>query len=187
MLAGLPGAGKSAAADAGSSITGGDVLSAGKMIREMARADGLEDPTSDELGNYAKQQREVAGPGFFAEKAAGMILRDEIDVEYPIWIDSMRHINGVKEFREFFDTSTLIYIDAPFETRLKRVRERGRDDEEGWDATDLLQRDDRELIHLGTQTILDSGDIDYVVPNEGSIGKLHDHLDRITHRTADEI
>lgn len=179
LLAGLPGAGKSAAADAGTAAAGGSVLSAGNMIREMARADGLEDPTSDELGEYAKKQRGIAGPGFFAEKAAGMILRDEIEIDYPVWIDSVRHINGAREFKEFFDSAELIYIDAPFETRLERVRDRGRDDEAEWSAIDLMERDDRELKHLGTQTILDSGEVDHVVPNDSTMSDLYEHLARI--------
>lgn len=179
LLAGLPGAGKSAARDIGATLTGGGVLKAGDMIREMARADGIDNPTSDELGEYAKEQREIAGPGFFAEKANGMMLRDEIEVKYPLWIDSVRHVNGVREFREYFDTTLLLYIDASFLTRLGRVQERGREGEDEWDAADLLARDSRELEHLGTQTILDSDEIDHVVPNEGTLEQLEEAIRRI--------
>jgi len=181
LLAGLPGAGKSTLADIGSKITGGGVITAGDLIRDRAAEDGLTDPTSEELGEYAARLREESGAGFFGQMATGMLMRDEIDIERPVWIDSVRHVNGAREFREYFTDTYLIWIESPgARERLQRIRDRGRDDEADFTMADLLQRDSRELTELGVQTIFSDARIDYYVENDKHTDALHDAIREIT-------
>jgi dephospho-CoA kinase len=181
LFAGLPGAGKTEAADQAVDIAGGDIISAGTMIRQMAAEDGLTNPTSAELGEYAAECREEDGPGFFAERVHGLYLRDEIDIATPCFIDSVRHAEGVAEFREMFDDCYLVWVEAPFDTRLRRLQERGRDDEADFDSADLMERDNRELGELGVQSILDDARIDHTIKNTGHRRDLRSSLDRIIH------
>lgn len=181
LLSGLPGAGKSTAAEIGKTITNGDILRGGDMVREMAKMDGLEDPDSDELGQYAADSRKEYGPGFFAERAVGMLLRGEIEVGYPLFVDSVRNINGVTEFSEYFDSTVTLYIDARRDVRLERLQDRGREGEDSFSYADLARRDERELQELGTQTILDSGRVDHVIPNGASEAHLRERLEDIIH------
>lgn len=176
LLAGLPGAGKSTVADVGVELTGGGAIRAGEMIRTMAADDGLENPSSKELGEYAAQCREEMGDGFFGEKAVGLLLRDEIDVDYPLFVDSVRHIGGAVEFMNYFDSTYLVWVEADRETRLGRLQGRGRDDEADFTMGDLLERDSHELENLGSQTILDSEKIDYRIQNEAGIDELREEV-----------
>lgn len=176
LFAGLPGSGKSTAAEIGKTLTNGGVLEAGEMIREMARDDGIENPSSQELGEYAASKREEFGPGFFAERAVGMMLRGEYDVDYPVFIDSVRHINGVVEFSEFFDSTFLVFVDAPLSVRYERLTGRGRDDEADFTVPDLMDRDRRELNELGTETIIDNDRVDYKIQNVGTQEDLRESI-----------
>lgn len=181
MFAGLPGAGKTTAREQAISLTGGDVVHAGTIIRQMAADDGLTDPSSSELANYAAEQRTEQGPAFAAEKFKGLYLRDEIDVAFPLMFDSVRHKKEVYELRETFN-GHLIWVDAPFETRLRRLQERGRDDEDTFTAADLEERDHIELEELGAKTIIDNDElIDYRIQNDGGLGNLKSALDAVFH------
>lgn len=179
IFGGLPGSGKSTAADIGSALTMGDIIRGGEMIREMARDDGLTDPTSQELAEYAAEMRKSDGPGFFGEKTVAMLLGGELDPQYPVFIDSVRHRNGLKEFRNYFDISYFIWIEADFDTRLGRLQERGRDDENRFDSANLMQRDSTELEDLGQQTLMGSDCIDHSIVNEGTQAELREKLDEI--------
>lgn len=179
LFAGLPGSGKSTAAEIGKTLTNGSVLEAGEMIREMARDDGIENPSSKELGEYAATSREEHGTAFFAERSVGMILRGEYEVEYPLFVDSVRHIDSVTEFSEFFDSTFLIFVDAPLSVRYERLTGRGRDDEADFTVPDLMDRDRRELTELGTETIIDNDRVDYKIQNVGDQEYLRDELSGI--------
>lgn len=182
LFAGLPGAGKSTARKMGVSLVGGDSIHAGTMIRQMAAKDGLKNPSSSELADYAAERRETEGPAFFAERVNGLLHRGELDVYYPLFLDSVRHKQSVYEFREAFGNAFLIWVDAPFEARLERLRDRGRDDEAGFSEEDLVDRDEFELDELGVSTIMHNEElIDYRVQNDGSLGDLKSSMDAILH------
>jgi dephospho-CoA kinase len=179
IFAGLPGSGKSTAAEIGAMLTGGDVLSAGQMIRRLAERDGLEEPTSKELAGYAAERREHDGPGFFAQRAVDMIERGEYMYDEPLFIDSVRHRDGFDYFNDFFDETTFIWVSATVQTRLERLIDRGRDDEGQFSVTDLYDRDETELTELGQQTLIRSDYIDYRVVNEGTEEELKEHIEEL--------
>jgi len=153
LLSGLPASGKSTVAEIIADETGGDIIHAGGIIRDMWYDEHDDGPTSDELGAFAATKREQMGDGFFAEYAVGNILRGNSHYEYPLIVDSVRHMNEVNEFRHFLNTSELLWVTAPFETRFTRLKQRGRDDEEEFTEVDMLKRDERELYDLGVNTI----------------------------------
>lgn len=181
MFAGLPGSGKTEACQMGVSLAGGDTISLGSIVRQMAYEDGYTDPSSHELAEYAAEQREEQGRAFAAEHVHGLYLRDELDLYFPLFIDGIRHRKEVAEFREAFADGILVWIDAPFETRLARLQDRGRDDEDQFTAADLSERDDRELSELGVETLRDDEVRDYIIENDGTLGDLKSSLDRIIH------
>lgn len=165
LYAGLPGAGKSTIAELAHEHTGGTVIETGDIVRRLAEESGIKDPSSTDLGNFAARGRAEHGGGYVGEKLVGMMLRDEIDVEYPLHVVGVRHVNEVVELREYLTTSWLILVKAPFETRLSRLQSRGREGEDSFDAVNLLRRDERELIELGTATIIDFDKVDVSVNN----------------------
>lgn len=181
MFAGLPGAGKTTAARKGVELAGGEMLSLGSIVRQMAYEDGYTDPESHDLAEYAAEQREKQGPSFAAEHVHGLYLRDELDAYFPLFIDGIRHRNEVSEFQEAFGDGYLIWVEAPFDTRLARLQSRARDGEDDFTAADLAERDERELQDLGVMTLNDNELIDYRIENDGDVDDLKSTLDTIIH------
>jgi dephospho-CoA kinase len=178
-LAGLPGAGKSTVREIGVELTEGDEILAGEMIREWFEDDHGREPESSELGDYAAEQRDELGSAFFAEKVVGELLRGEREVDGPVWLDSVRHLDSVVEFSEHFTNCYLIYVTAPFGTRLSRLQTRGRDGEDDFEPLDLLERDEHELTELGTGTIVGNDRIDYIIENDGTYEDLNEAVESI--------
>lgn len=179
LFAGLPASGKTTAADIGAAITGGDTIHSGQMIREMASQDGLENPSSEELADFAATVREDHGSGVFAERTVGMILRDEIEVGYPLFVDSIRHMDAFIEFAEFFDSTQLVFLEVDRTTRLERINERGRDGEDEFDLYDLAKRDTNEIENLGLHSVRGSDRIDHTIDNSGTERDLRESLEAI--------
>lgn len=179
MYAGLPCAGKTTAARLGASMTDSTYIETGDVIREAVDQEGLDATDSEVLGEYAARGRRESGDGFVSQKLVGMMLRDEIDVEWPLHLSGVRHVKGATELREYLSTSCLIVVDAPFEVRLQRLVERGREGEGEFNEADLLERDRRELNELGTETILSSDEVDAKIVNNGSIEQLREKVKEI--------
>lgn len=187
LVAGLPGAGKSTVCEMGAEMTGGEVLESGTIIRQHADEEGV-DTDSESLGNFAARQRSQRGPAFVAEELVGHLLRDDIDVDYPLFIAGVRHRDEITEYNQFFDSTTTLWVDASPNTRVERIRERGRDGEDDFDLLDLLNRDSRELEELGVATLVEGQQepIDRAIPNEGTEEQLRRTVERIVLRVTDD-
>jgi dephospho-CoA kinase len=138
-VVGLPGSGKSEAANVASEI-GVPVVTMGDVIREECRARGLDPAT--EHGTVAKALRDENGPGAIAERSLPLIRKQDGDT---VLVDGIRSDVEVERFREAFGESfVLVEIDAPFETRAKRLDLRGRDADAEDGGESLADRDERE-------------------------------------------
>ena len=141
-IVGLPGSGKSEAANVAAEM-GVPVVTMGDVIRAECRDRGL-DPASDH-GTVAKALREEDGPAAIAERSLPMI-EDELEAEPLVLVDGIRSDVEVKAFREAFGESfLLVAIDAPFELRAERLDLRGRDAGADDGGESLADRDEREL------------------------------------------
>ena len=140
-IVGLPGSGKSEAANVAAEM-GVPVVTMGDVIRAECRDRGL-DPASDH-GTVAKALREEDGPAAIAERSLPMI-EDELEAEPAVLVDGIRSDVEVKAFREAFGESfLLVEVDAPFELRAERLDLRGRDASEDEGGESLADRDERE-------------------------------------------
>jgi len=141
-IVGLPGSGKSEAADVAVEM-GVPVVTMGDVIRAECRERGL-DPATDH-GTVAKALREENGPGAIAQRSLP-IIEDERDGNDTVLVDGIRSDVEVEAFRGAFgDAFLLVEIHAPFDLRAERLDLRGRDAsaEEGGES--LEDRDAREL------------------------------------------
>lgn len=162
-IVGLPGSGKSEAATVAREL-GIPVVTMGDVIREAVRERGLE-ITEDTMGRVATELREDGGNAAVAERSIPLIQEhaDEHDV---VLVDGIRGIAEVERFEESFgDDFRLVSIEVPFETRLARIRERGRDPN-AESKEDLRQRDARELGY-GMGEAMNHADI--TLQNTGSL------------------
>lgn len=176
-MVGMPGCGKSEAADVARD-KGIPVVSMGDVIRREVDRRGLE-PTDENLGSVATDLRESEGMDAVADRCVDVIRGKEADT---VFVDGVRGWSEAMRFREEFgDDFTLVAVEVPFESRLERIRQRGRSDDLSR-AEELRRRDKRE-IGYGLAEAMDKADV--VVENTGSLEDFRERigslLDEIAH------
>jgi dephospho-CoA kinase len=116
------------------------VVVMGDMIRNAVQSEGIE-PTDTNLGAMANNLRAKQGMDAIAQLCVPEIQRQTAPI---VLIDGIRGDAEVTLFRKVFPGFLLISIDSSFETRLARIRARGRSDDFS-SADELRTRDKREL------------------------------------------
>lgn len=106
---------------------------------EMARSGESDETVSGVYGEFATEMREKHGYGIVAE----WCLEEIEQVRGDIFVDGMRSPEERTVFEESIEIE-LVYINAPASLRLQRMKDRGREGEDTFSATDILDRDSRE-------------------------------------------
>jgi len=174
-VVGLPGSGKSEAAEVATEM-GVPVVTMGDVIRAECRERGL-DPATDH-GTVARALREENGPGAIADRSLP-VIEDERAGHDTVLVDGIRSDVEVEAFRDAFGESfVLVEITAPFEVRAERLDLRGRDAGADEGGESLEDRDEREL-GFGTGDAMDMADV--TVENTDSLsafrGRVHTLLE----------
>ncbi|MDY7082353.1 MAG: AAA family ATPase [Halobacteria archaeon] len=159
---GMPGSGKSEAAEVAREMDI-PVVTMGDVIRREVKKRDLE-PSDDNMGEIATELRDEEGMDAVAARCIDMISEKDSDV---VFVDGVRGWSEAERFRqEFGDDFTLVAIEVPFETRLNRIRERGRSDDLSTEK-ELRRRDERELgygmgeaIEKADETVENTGSLD---------------------------
>ena len=168
---GMPAAGKSVASDVvrDEDI---DVVNMGDVIREEVKRRCL-DPTDSNTGAVANDLRDKEGMDAVAKRCVPMI--ESLGKELVV-VDGVRGIAEVEFFRDHFgDDFTLVFIDAPLETRFSRVSSRGRSDDMN-DINLLKVRDEREL-GWGLAEAIRVANVK--IENDSSIEKFRDEVRKV--------
>ena len=176
---GLPGSGKSEAATVAREL-GVPVVTMGDVVREECRKRGL-DPATDH-GTVAKRLREEGGPAAIAE-ASLPAIESALEEAGTVLVDGVRSDAEVDRFETAFaEGFVLVSVEAPFETRARRLDLRGRDagDEEGGES--LAERDERERA-FGMGTAMDRADV--TVDNDRSLELFHDRIRELLEPAVD--
>ena len=159
---GLPGSGKGEAA-AVAREAGVPVVTMGDVIREACRDRGL-DP-AEHHGEVAQALREEEGETAIAERSLPLI-RDALEGSETVLVDGLRSPAEVARFEDAFgDDFVVVEVEAPFETRVERLADRGRDASDA-DREALRAREERER-GLGMDAVMDDADV--TVDNTGSL------------------
>jgi len=157
--AGMPGAGKATIKTTAENM-GYSVVVMGDEIREETKRRGLE-PTPENIGKIMLQLREEEGPAAVAKRCVPKIENAKSNV---VFVDGVRSLAEVDEFKKHFHNFTLIAVHSSPETRFQRLSKRKRsDDPKGWDV--FYQRDLRELS-VGQGNVIAMGD--FMIVNEGT-------------------
>ena len=176
--AGYPGAGKSQAVQAGVEAIGGSAVSMGDYIRRFYREDVGDDTDSHSLGQYATRFRERNGPEGLAARMC-QEWDESGTPKLPVHIDGLRCKEGHAEFTSFFGNVPIIYLQAGFGERHRRMRNRGREGEDRFTREDLLERDRREA-EWGTP-LLRGLDETLIVPNHHTVEILESEISTVLH------
>ncbi len=166
----MPGSGKSEAADVANEM-GISVVTMGDVIREACREQGLEVSEAN-MGQVATALRDEGGDAAIAERSIPMIEAAAAECE-TVLVDGIRGIAEVERFEEAFgEDFELISIEVPFEDRLERIQERGRDPESE-SPDDLRRRDERELGYGMGEAMARA---DETVENTGTLEEFRDTM-----------
>ncbi|MFB6081014.1 MAG: AAA family ATPase [Haloferacaceae archaeon] len=177
---GLPGSGKGEAA-AVAREEGVPVVVMGDVIREACRERGL-DP-ADHHGEVARALREEEGPDAIAARALPRV-EAALDEGEAVLIDGLRAPVEVERFRAAFgDAFVVVSVEAPFETRLERLADRGRDASDA-DREALRAREEREL-GFGMGEVMDDADVR--VENAGSLPAFRERVRRLLREGPDAL
>ena len=158
-VAGMPGAGKATLRSAAESM-GLPVVIMGDEIRAETKRRGLE-PTPENIGKVMLMLREEEGPTTVAKRCIPKIEASQSDI---VFVDGLRSLHEVDEFKKHFAHVSLVAVHSSPEARFQRLSKRKRsDDPKGWDV--FYQRDLRELS-VGQGDVI--AQADYMIVNEGS-------------------
>jgi dephospho-CoA kinase len=162
-VAGMPGAGKATVKMTAEGM-GYSVVVMGDVIREETKRRGFE-PTPENIGKIMLKLRGEEGTATVAKRCISKIKNAESSV---VFVDGVRSLDEVDEFKKHFQDFALIAVHSSPETRFQRLSKRKRsDDPKGWDV--FVQRDLRELsVGQGDAIAV----ADYMIVNEGSYEEL---------------
>jgi len=167
----MPASGKSEAAEVARE-EGVPVVSMGDVIRDEVERRGLK-PTDGNMGKVGVELREEEGDDAVARRCADEIRSQGSDI---VLVDGVRSADEAELFcDEFGSDFVLVAVEAPFETRLERVRSRGRDDDMTT-AEELRERDERELGY-GMGEAMEEADV--TIENDGSLREFREEFRRV--------
>lgn len=176
-LTGLPGAGKSFAGEILAEAYDSRLITMGDAIREQFQTvHGRTHDDSEELADFASTWRENA-----PQEIPGVVtdLAENTDDD-PVIIDGVRSPTDYYVLNDHFEDFYLIDVQAPFEIRLDRVTDRGREGEDEFGRVNLAERDEHELANLGQHDLREEIGVDLVLTNNGGEERLRRRLQTLT-------
>jgi len=159
-VVGLPASGKGEFSKIAAAI-GIPVVVMGDIVRSVVKNRGI-DPTDANLGAMASKLRAERGMDAIANLCVPEIQRQIAPL---VLVDGIRGDAEVATFRKIFPGFILISIDSSFETRLARIKERGRSDD--FESADELHSRDLRELGWGLGNALKEADMH--LSNEGTL------------------
>jgi len=159
-IVGMPGSGKSVAADVGKTL-GFSIVVMGNAVREEAARRGLK-LTPTNLGRVMIEMREEEGAAVVAKRSIAKLAGGSGG---PIIVEGVRSLAEVEEFRKHYPIFELLSIHASPKTRFRRIFKRGRSDD-SINRHAFAVRDERELtVGLGSAIAM----ADHIINSEGTL------------------
>jgi len=166
-LAGMPGAGKGVFRRTVQRI-GYPVVTMGDEVREEVKRRNLK-PTPENLGKTMLNLRELEGPAAIAKRCIPKLKNATGKI---VFIDGIRSLAEVDEFKKHFPNFILIAIHTAPKTRYQRLfRRRRSDDPTNWET--FMERDLREL-GIGMGAVISIAD--KVIVNKGTLPQLRQKI-----------
>ncbi len=163
----MPGAGKGVFRRTVQRI-GYPVVTMGDEVREEVKRRNLK-PTPENLGKTMLNLRELEGPAAIAKRCIPKLKNATGNI---VFIDGIRSLVEVDEFKKHFPNFILIAIHTAPKTRYQRLfRRRRSDDPTNWEA--FMERDMREL-GIGMGAVISIAD--QVIVNEGTLAQLRQKI-----------
>lgn len=187
VLVGLPGAGKSAAAEIirnelAVNFVAARTFEVSDYVREMYEEEHDRDVTDNELGRWSAARKHNEGEGYFLSRMAA----DHYGEGYHTIIAGVRSPAEAEAVRDEFGVKNTTVIalwtlpDLRFERKYGDVPS---EEHEMWET--FQERNERELHEWGCVEFFTGSELsDYIVPNNGSLEGLEYNMTRIVKESA---
>lgn len=143
----------------------------GLSMGSVARSVYDEAETNQSLSRWAGQ-RKGDDPAWCAKELVKQIDNHEDDYS-KVAIEGIRGPEEVSVFENYFDRVNVVWLWAPFYTRMNRAMARGRDDTE--EPADFFERDQRER-EWGLHQLTHPTNYDYFIPNTGTVEQFRSDI-----------
>jgi dephospho-CoA kinase len=192
-IAGLPGAGKSVAAEyLADAILDGEATATemSDFVRTKFEAEHDDEVNDNELGAWAAEQKAEYGQGHFARQLAE--TWDDPDRPHTV-VSGLRSPEEATALRDAFGETSTVILAIWTLPGLRFKRKYGADprvDHPDWDT--FIERRDRELYEWGCLDYFTGNVSDFIVPNNDGVGQfvaklqdIHAQVQGADHRACD--
>ena len=169
VFVGMPGAGKSTAAERLAKRVGTTKLSTGDIIRKTIAARGLE---YNEVNDRAVAEELARAPGTIGRQTAAAVAADPSPVSV---VEGFRSVADLDAFLAVHPKATVVAVEVGTERRYRRMLARGRT---GEDNRSYLRGRDRAEIKRGVRNVMRRANI-RIRPQGDSFESLDRSLDRV--------
>jgi adenylate kinase family enzyme len=169
VFVGMPGAGKSTAAERLAKRVGTIKLSTGDVIRKTIAARGLE---YNEVNDRAVAEEFARKPGTIGRQSAAQVAADPSPVSV---VEGFRTVADLDAFLKVFPGATVVAVEVGTERRYRRMLARGRT---GEDNRAYLRDRDRSEVRRGVRKVMQRANI-RIRPRGDSFESLDRSLDRV--------
>ncbi len=150
IITGMPGSGKDVFVQEAAGM-GFNHIRMGDMVRMFARESDIGNDDSS-IGGFATAQRERHGPDIWARRTL------ERMPDGNVIIDGSRSLDEIEHFRRKLGTGLkVIAIDAPEQSRFRRLKQRGREDDP--EQLEQFHARDRRELSWGLGKAMENADI----------------------------
>ncbi len=174
VFVGMPGAGKSTAADRLASRLGVTRLSTGDAIRNTIKERGLE---YNEINDRAVAEEFARKPGEIARRTVKTVKADPNEVSI---VEGFRTMADAQTFKKAFPQAVIVAVEVGTERRYERMLARGR---KGEDNRPYLRDRDRSETRRGVRDVMRGADM-RIRPRGDSFDSLDRSLDRVWKRVS---
>lgn len=171
-VAGFPGAGKTTAGEMISDEIGGRFVEISDIVKEVAMDELGDDAGKNDISKWVDEGMKTKGDDFVSR-----LVRDylsDVNDEFVV-ISGVRRPSDVEMASEGFDDFVVVFVDADFDVRFRRITEERGDEE--FDREMMRERDEREEDWGITE--VQKHYADYFIDNNSNLSALESEVERV--------